>query len=89
MTDWRRGDVDKLDHWVEPLPTDLADRCIRLVADYGLAFGAIDLARTPDDQWVFFELNPNGQWAWLEHKTGLPLSAALADLLLAPATHIG
>lgn len=27
------------------------------------------------------ECNPSGQWHWLEHETGLPMCAALADLL--------
>ncbi|MGH3885301.1 MAG: hypothetical protein ACRDSZ_01825, partial [Pseudonocardiaceae bacterium] len=27
------------------------------------------------------ELNPNGQWAWIEDETGLPISSALADAL--------
>ncbi|MGH3845933.1 MAG: hypothetical protein ACRDS0_31615, partial [Pseudonocardiaceae bacterium] len=27
------------------------------------------------------ECNPNGQWLWLEHEVGLPIAAALADLL--------
>ena len=35
-----------------------------------------------DDRFVFFEINPNGQWAWIEQLTGQPLSAALADELL-------
>ncbi len=83
--DWRRGDVDRLDHWIEELPSEVAGQCIELVADYGLLFGAIDLARRADGTYVFFELNPNGQWAWLEHRTGLPLRARLADLLLEPA----
>ncbi|WP_406066201.1 hypothetical protein [Streptomyces sp. NBC_01077] len=32
------------------------------------------------DYW-WLELNPNGQWGWLEQNTGLPMAAALADLL--------
>ncbi|MGH3800408.1 MAG: hypothetical protein ACRDTD_09805 [Pseudonocardiaceae bacterium] len=27
------------------------------------------------------ECNPNGQWAWIEDETGLPISSALADAL--------
>ncbi|GAB2785716.1 hypothetical protein GCM10027073_17690 [Streptomyces chlorus] len=27
------------------------------------------------------ECNPSGQWAWLEPETGLPMAAAMADLL--------
>jgi hypothetical protein len=37
---------------------------------------------TPDGEYVFLELNPNGQWLWLEHELGLPLVATMADLLM-------
>jgi len=30
---------------------------------------------------VFLEINPNGQWLWLEIELGLPLVASMADLL--------
>lgn len=79
--DWRRGDQLALPHSVIDLPDDVIDRCLRLVRAYGLEFGAIDLAITPDGATVFFELNPNGQWVWLEQLTSLPLRATLADLL--------
>jgi len=52
-----------------------------MTRDYGLEFSAIDLARHIDGTYVFFELNPNGQWAWVEQLTGLPLRYRLADLL--------
>jgi hypothetical protein len=26
-------------------------------------------------------VNPNGQWAWIEDKTGLPIAASIADAL--------
>jgi len=81
---WRRGDTSDLDHWVETLPENLAEQCVSLVASYGLAFGAIDLARRADGGYAFFELNPNRQWAWLERRTGIPLRSRLADLLLGP-----
>jgi glutathione synthase/RimK-type ligase-like ATP-grasp enzyme len=84
-TDWRRGKPGALRHEFEPLPDDVAHRCVALCAHYGLHFGAIDLARRPDGGYTFFEINPNGQWAWVEQRTGLPLRAALADLLLTPA----
>jgi hypothetical protein len=43
----------------------------------------VDLARRPDGSYTFFELNPNGQWAWIEQRTSVPLRAHLADLLTA------
>jgi glutathione synthase/RimK-type ligase-like ATP-grasp enzyme len=81
-TDWRRSPAGALPHAVEELPDEVAARCIALCRHYGLQFGAIDLARRPDGGYTFFELNPNGQWAWVEQRTGLPLRARLADLLL-------
>ena len=36
---------------------------------------------TPDGEFVFLELNPNGQWLWLEYELGMPLVATMADLL--------
>jgi glutathione synthase/RimK-type ligase-like ATP-grasp enzyme len=80
--DWRRYDLDNTPHYIFDLPSDIADKCRSLVIDhYGLCFGAIDMIVTPEGDYVFLELNPNGQWAWLELLTGIPLSDTLADLL--------
>ena len=81
--DWRRLRPEALSFGAETLPDDVAERCLRLVHHYGLAFGAIDLARRVDGGYTFFELNPNGQWAFVEHRTGQPLRARLADILTA------
>lgn len=83
-TDWRRGEPGLLGHTIERLPSDIGQLCVGLCQHYGLRFGAIDLARRDDGGYTFFEINPNGQWAWVEQRTGLPLRARLADLLLAP-----
>jgi glutathione synthase/RimK-type ligase-like ATP-grasp enzyme len=79
--DWRRGDQAQLKHTPVVLPDEMAHSCLELVRGYGLAFGAIDLAVGKDGRHVFFEINPNGQWAWIEQLTGLPMRASLADLL--------
>lgn len=80
-TDWRRGQLNGLQHSIEDLPSDIGERCVALCEHYGLLFGAIDLARREDGGYTFFEVNPNGQWAWVEQRTGLPLRARLANLL--------
>jgi hypothetical protein len=38
---------------------------------------------TPDERYVFLEINSNGQYLWIELATGLPISDAICDLLLA------
>jgi glutathione synthase/RimK-type ligase-like ATP-grasp enzyme len=79
--DWRRSS-EQLQHTIEVLPPEVARWCAELVRAFDLSFGAIDLARRPDGGYTFFELNPNGQWAWVEQQTGVPLRARLVDLLL-------
>lgn len=50
---------------IEP-PEDVAAALRRLLEQYSLRFAAIDFAVGTDGAWVFFEINPNGQWAWLD-----------------------
>ncbi len=80
--DFRAAEVFDLPHDVIELPDDLTDACRELVRRLGLQFGAIDLLATPDGDYVFLEINPNGQWLWLEMATELPLTEALCDLLM-------
>lgn len=47
-----------------------------------LKFGAIDLIKDKDGNYVFLEINPNGQWAWVQTQTGLPIAEAIIDELL-------
>jgi D-alanine-D-alanine ligase-like ATP-grasp enzyme len=48
---------------------------------FGLIYGAFDFIVTPDGRHIFLEVNPAGQYMWVEAKTGLPITAALADML--------
>jgi hypothetical protein len=80
--DWRLGELGRMTHSVEVLESSVAERCVALARSYNLRFAAIDLARRPDGGLSFFEINANGQWAWVEQLTGLPLAARLADELL-------
>jgi glutathione synthase/RimK-type ligase-like ATP-grasp enzyme len=80
--DWRRESKLPLRYVPHELPKTVYDLCIKLVKNLGLTFGAIDLARVGTDKYVFFEINPNGQWAWIEQITGVDLSKALIDLLV-------
>jgi glutathione synthase/RimK-type ligase-like ATP-grasp enzyme len=82
--DFRRAEVYDLPHEIIALPDSVQQQCIELVAALGLSFGAIDLLCTPDDTLVFLEINPNGQWYWLEWVTGVPISKAMCDLLTRP-----
>jgi glutathione synthase/RimK-type ligase-like ATP-grasp enzyme len=50
----------------ERLPQDIEARCREFVQSYRLNYGAIDLIVTPDDEYVFLENNPAGQFLFVE-----------------------
>lgn len=81
MTDWRT-DIHDLRYSTFELPPEIERSCRALVSDLGLSFGAIDMIVTPDDRFIFLEINANGQWLWLEEATGLPMTDTLIDLLV-------
>jgi glutathione synthase/RimK-type ligase-like ATP-grasp enzyme len=80
-TDWRRGSRPDLEHLPHDLPDAISKKCVSIVQELGLRFGAIDLILDREAQYWFLEVNPNGQWAWIESRTGLPLSRAIVDEL--------
>jgi glutathione synthase/RimK-type ligase-like ATP-grasp enzyme len=81
QTDWRRGDVIAMPHTIHSLPAEMEERVRALVAGLGLRFGAIDLVLDRQGAYWFLEINPNGQWAWVETMTGLPIAATIVDEL--------
>jgi glutathione synthase/RimK-type ligase-like ATP-grasp enzyme len=65
------------------LPDDVVGALLRLLKAAGLRYGAVDMRRTPDGRHVFLEVNPAGQWRFVEQVTGQPITAAMARLLTA------
>lgn len=82
--DFRRAEVFDLPHDPIELPQALKTACQALVRRLGLRFGAIDLLLTDDGEYHFLEINPNGQWLWIEWTTEMPLTKAMCDLLVRP-----
>lgn len=64
------------------LPEEIEHRIQALMRRLGLVYGAIDLRRTPKGDYVFLEINPAGQWLFIEQASGQPIAAALANLLM-------
>jgi glutathione synthase/RimK-type ligase-like ATP-grasp enzyme len=81
MVDWRRGARSDLAHEPFALPADIAEACTAVTRALGLRFAAIDLVEDQSGHFWFLEANPNGQWAWIEQRTGAPITAAIVDWL--------
>jgi glutathione synthase/RimK-type ligase-like ATP-grasp enzyme len=64
------------------IPQRIRGRLRKYVRKLGLQYGAIDMRLRPDGEYVFLEINPAGQWLFVEEKTGQPIAAALARLLV-------
>jgi hypothetical protein len=78
--DWRR-DADACRYQAIDTPVEVAGPVRRLMALLRLRCAALDFAVDSSGRWWFLEANPNGQWLWIEHATGLPIAAAVASAL--------
>jgi hypothetical protein len=75
--------IDIANARIEPveLPVEVIQSLRSLMARLDLRYGAVDMRLTPDGRYVFLEINPAGQWLFVEQSTGQPISKAVADAL--------
>lgn len=76
--DWRK---QKMPFEKYPLPNDIRDKCLALIKKLNLSFGAIDIIKDSKGNYIFLEVNPNGQWAWLDMDAGLNISDEIINYL--------
>jgi glutathione synthase/RimK-type ligase-like ATP-grasp enzyme len=76
-----RCDYAALSYELITPPARVLDGVRRLMNRFALCYAALDFVLTPDGEWVFLELNPAGQYGWIESETGVALTEQLADLL--------
>jgi glutathione synthase/RimK-type ligase-like ATP-grasp enzyme len=79
--DWRRTNNPELPHCIATLPERVNTLLLEFMSSFKLTFGAIDLIQTPDGDYVFLEVNPSGQWLWIDDKLSMGISDAIADWL--------
>jgi len=76
-----RLDLDR--EWSAPRLGDSAVCQIReLMHRLGLRMGVLDFKLRDSGELVFLEVNPQGQWLFVEILTGMKIAAAVADLLM-------
>ncbi|TIN70893.1 MAG: RimK-like protein [Mesorhizobium sp.] len=77
--DWRLRPKTELVYKGHQLPAEVERRCRALMGVLGLRYGAIDLALSAGRYW-FIEINPTGEWGWLD-RDGRGISEAIAQEL--------
>ncbi len=79
QVDYRRYDFKNVPYKHLELPENVQRFCSNMLKHYGLHFGVFDFIYSDSGEYVFLELNPNGQWLWLELKSGYNLTKLVAE----------
>lgn len=77
--DWRKFD-GKITYQVYDLPQEIKQKCFHFSNKLNLKFAAIDLI-LHNSEYYFIEVNPTGEWSWLQKNTGLPLDKLIIKAL--------
>ena len=85
LVDWRDPDIS-VRYTASSLNDEIQTMCRTLLEKLGLVYGAFDFMRKPDGDLVFLEVNPTGEWAWLEDRLGFPMRDAFIDLFFGRRT---
>jgi glutathione synthase/RimK-type ligase-like ATP-grasp enzyme len=64
--DWRAVEGDHLPVELYKLPAELEAKICIFMRRMGLVFGALDFIVTPEGDYVFLEVNEQGQFLWIE-----------------------
>ena len=81
--DIRQWEQTRPSYEIYTLPPDIEQKCLAITRHFGLVYSAIDMLVTRTGEHLFLELNPSGQFYWIELTTGMPLLRTLANLLVA------
>lgn len=76
--DWRRKKI-KFEEYT--LPEDLKQKCLLMLNKLDISYGAFDFIKGKDGLFYFLEINPNGQWVWVEKDTGMLISDSIIKFL--------
>jgi len=78
--DWRNYEGERI-YTSYQLPEKVAEQCVSIVHHLGLRFGCVDIGVSREGEYVFFEVNPQGQWLPSEDKLGYNISGTIVSAL--------
>ena len=82
--DWRVSDLTgvKIIYEKMNLPEKVQQNCLAITRYFHLNYSSIDLVKDHQGNFIFLELNPNGQWGWIEQNLGYPIRDTIIDTLI-------
>ena len=79
--DWRSRNVGGIPHTAFEIDLALKQSLRDFMREAGLEYATFDLIVTPQEETFFIDCNPAGQYLWVENRTALPITTAIADWL--------
>jgi hypothetical protein len=79
---YRLFDPMLLEHSKYDLPSDVEKNLAKMMREMSFNFGCIDMIKSTTGEYVFLEVNPNGQWLWLDILLDLGVGKEIANTLL-------
>ncbi|MNY09678.1 hypothetical protein D3C86_1426100 [compost metagenome] len=80
--DWRRYDLQNTPHSIIQPPEEIKRSINKMMKEFNLVYGALDFIVSEDDSWYFLEINPSGQYLWIEDLTGLEITNSIKNYLV-------
>ncbi len=77
--DWRVNNCLSVPYSLIELPEEIKVRCKKIVEQFNLNFSSMDLIYSKTGDYYFLDLNPNGQWAWIDEILNLNISKSIGE----------
>lgn len=85
VVDVRSDNMAGATYRVMSVPEPTRTRLLALLRAYRLRFAAVDFVVDRRGRWIFLEINPNGQWAWLDLFGGANIWRIFVDTFRRPS----
>lgn len=84
--DWRNYDLENTPHHLVDLPNELQKKILHIHEKYNLAYTAIDLIESTNGEFYGVDINPLGQYLWIEDLVDAPISKCITNWLINEVT---
>ncbi len=89
LVDWRQLKEGMGKYYsIYTLPKNIQDMCVAYTKSLKQYYGAIDLIRDVNGDYIFLELNSMPAWLWIEKITNQPITNEIVNLLCDPNPEI-
>lgn len=81
-TDWRQNSINEFSWEAYNLSLDIKNKISEMMKKMSLLFGVIDIIKSEEGNYVFLEINPQGEWGMLQKFAGLRIAETIAEKLI-------